>query len=84
MPKTLLFENGKIHFPYQTKLDREITDKILDEFGNIGYTDKGIQGIGAHDDLVMAIWIARMAQLYGTSGFTWDFVGEQEFLSAVA
>ena len=81
---SLLFENGKIHFPYQTKLDREITDKILDEFGNIGYTDKGIQGIGAHDDLVMAIWIARMAQLYGTSGFTWDFVGEQEFLSAVA
>lgn len=72
----LLFENGKIHFPYQTKEDKATTDMILEEFSNIGYTDKGVQGIGSHDDIVMSIWIARMAQLFGSSGFTFDFVGE--------
>lgn len=76
----ILFENGKIHFPYATKTDKEITDMVLDEFSNIGYADKGIEGIGSHDDIVMSIWLARMAMLYGTSNFTFDFVGENPFV----
>lgn len=74
----LLFENGKIKFPNATENDKKVTEKILNEFRSVGWTDKGIQGIGEHDDIVMAIWLARMAELYGSSSFIFDFVGSEE------
>ena len=77
---SLLFENGKIHFPYGDSVSKEATDKILDEFRNIGWTDKGIQGVGSHDDIVMAIWIARMASIHGKSSFIFDIIGGESDL----
>ena len=75
----ILFENGKIHFPYQTQKDRDMTDKVLNEFRNIGWTEKGkIEGIGEHDDIVMAVWLARMATVFGTSDFFADFIGMED------
>jgi phage terminase large subunit-like protein len=70
----ILFENGKMHFPYQTPQDKEMTEKIHNEFRNIGWTERGIEGIGEHDDIVMAIWLARMATVFGTAGFSFDFM----------
>ncbi|MEM4260393.1 MAG: terminase family protein [Candidatus Woesearchaeota archaeon] len=70
---SVLFENGKIKFPYATENDKKITDMILDEFRSIGWTEKGIEGIGEHDDIVMSIWIARNAYL-NKGSFTYDFI----------
>lgn len=70
----ILFENNKLKFPYATPKDKKTTDKILDEFRSIGWTEKGIEGVGEHDDIVMSIWIARNAHLYGGADFTFDFV----------
>ena len=69
----ILFENGKIRFPYRTELDKKKTEAVLEEFRNIGWTEKGIQGVGEHDDIVMSIWIARMAHLLGGGEFVFDF-----------
>lgn len=70
----ILFENGKIKFPYATEEDINQTETILDEFRNIGWTDKGIEGVGEHDDIVMSIWIARMASMYNGADFLIDFM----------
>lgn len=70
----ILFENGKIRLPYSTEKDIKITEKVLDEFRNVGWTEKGVEGIGEHDDIVMMTWIARNAYLKGGSGFSFDFI----------
>ncbi len=72
----ILFENGKFRFPYG-KNSKLTIDIIMDEFRSVGWTDHGIQGIGEHDDSVMAIWLARMASLYGSKNFLFDFVGDE-------
>jgi len=74
----ILFENAKFHFPYMIETDKEVTEEVLDEFRNIGWTEKGVQGVGEHDDIVMSIWIARMASLYGVSNFLATFIGDEE------
>lgn len=76
----ILFENGKIRFPYATKYDQEVTEKILNEFRNIGWTDRGIQGVGEHDDIVMSIWLARMAYLFNSNKFIFELIGDDDGL----
>lgn len=46
----VLFENRKFHLPYKTAEDKKITDELIAEFYGFGTE--------AHDDQVMAIWIA--------------------------
>ena len=72
---SILFENGKIKFPYATKEDKEITDMVLDEFRSIGWTEHGVQGVSSHDDIVMSVWLARMALISNSSDFVFDFIG---------
>ena len=47
----VLFENEKIRLPYKTDNDQEMTDKVVAEFYGLGTE--------AHDDIVMAAWIAQ-------------------------
>lgn len=47
---SILVENQSISWPYATAEDRKRTDKILQEFHQLG--------MGKHDDIVMATWIA--------------------------
>jgi hypothetical protein len=74
---SILFENGKMKFPYATKEDREITDMVLDEFRSIGWTEHGVQGVSSHDDIVMSVWLARMALISNSSEFIFDFIGQK-------
>lgn len=51
-----LFENRKFRFPYQTEVDREITDTIIREFSGLMRKDGKLGNFRFHDDCVMAIW----------------------------
>jgi|GEM_PF-1098951 hypothetical protein len=48
-----LLEQGKVVFPYGNAETRSMVDTMTEEFHGLG--------VNAHDDLVMAIWIAEVA-----------------------
>jgi len=54
----LHFENNRIKLPRGDEYSINMTNKMVNEFNHIGFTDKGIQGIGEHDDIVMSTWLA--------------------------
>lgn len=73
----LLFEKGRIKLPTGDKFSKDIADFILAEFGSVAWTDKGIQGIGEHDDCVMSAWLAkRGADHIGNGKFGLFFLDE--------
>lgn len=57
----LLLENGKIRFARGDARSVELTDIIISELKSFGWLDGKLQGIGSHDDTVMALWLAERA-----------------------
>ena len=55
----VLFENGKYRIPRKTERDRAITDVLLRELNHMGWEGAKVKGKGAHDDCVMALWLAE-------------------------
>jgi len=55
-------ENGKIILPYGNDESRKVSKAIIDEMSMFSITDRGrFEGVGAHDDLVMALALANSA-----------------------
>lgn len=51
------FSNRRWSFPYQTGALRvDETETLLVELGAFGYNDGKLEGVGEHDDTVMALW----------------------------
>lgn len=70
----ILFENRKFVIPRKTERDRRITDILVNELKNFTWVDGKLQGLGAHDDCVMSLYLANEAcQSYQ---FSFNFVGE--------
>lgn len=62
----LLFENGKWKLPWD-RATRDIMQEFVGQLQSFGWADGKLQGVGAHDDLVMAAWIAEHAAMFGGS-----------------
>lgn len=69
----ILFENRKIVLPRKTEKDREITDLLCNELKCFTFVEGKLQGLGAHDDMVMSLWMAIEASR--KSDFSFSFVG---------
>lgn len=54
----VLFESGHFIIPRKTERCRERTDPLINELRAFSYVDGKLQGLGAHDDCVMSLWIA--------------------------
>jgi hypothetical protein len=67
----ILLENRKIVIPRGDEESRKITDIWIDEAIQFGYIEGKLQGIGAHDDCVMAWWFVCEAIKHG--GFSFAF-----------
>ena len=52
----ILLENRKWEFPYAQGYHREEMDTFLAECEAFGWVDGKLQGVGEHDDTVMAFW----------------------------
>jgi hypothetical protein len=52
----ILLENRKWEFPYAPGYHREELDVFLAEMEAFGWVDGKLQGVGEHDDTVMAFW----------------------------
>lgn len=55
------FEHNRIKFPRGDEYSRNMTDLVASEFSSIAWTDKGIAGVGAHDDTCSSTWLGDCA-----------------------
>lgn len=67
----ILLENKKFIIPRGDAYSVQMTDIWIDEATSFGFVDGRLQGIGAHDDTVMAWWMACEAKKAG--GFSFGF-----------
>lgn len=56
----MLFENGKIKIPWAPET-RDIVQEWIGELQAFGWAEGKLQGVGAHDDTVIAQWICDHA-----------------------
>ena len=61
---TILFEQGRVKFPYGDEYSRNIVDLLMGELASIGWTNKGIESIGQHDDCVLSMFMAKRGFTY--------------------
>ena len=65
-----LLENGKIRIPRGDARSVELMDQFKHEMQAFTWVDGKLQGLGAHDDTVMAFWICNQAINQGAFEFT--------------
>ena len=70
----LLMERGKIKLPYSDTQSINTSELIASELGSIAWTDKGLQGVGNHDDAAMCVWISSCAARDVSYGFGGMFI----------
>ena len=64
------FENDKIVLPYGDNNSIKMTNSLIEELSMFSITDSGrFEGVGAHDDLVMALALANAATHTLTDSF---------------
>jgi len=64
------FENNKINLPYGDNNSRRMTSMLIEELSMFSITDSGrFEGVGAHDDLVMALALANAASQTSSEAF---------------
>jgi hypothetical protein len=71
----VLLENKKFRIPRGDAYSVEMTDKWISEMKSFTWADGKLQGVGSHDDMVMACWIADQA--IRQSGFSFS-TGEDD------
>lgn len=72
----ILLENKKFRIPRGDKKSIELTDKWIDEMQAFTWVEGKLQGVGEHDDTVMACWICDQAIKQG--GFSASFGDDDE------
>jgi hypothetical protein len=70
------FENQKIRFSRSCSEAIEFTDKIIEELSQFGWFQNKLQGAGAHDDCVIALWLAHEGIRLGGFKFTFGTEGD--------
>jgi hypothetical protein len=71
----VLFERGKIKLPYGDERSKSLSDIVLSEFNSVTFTDKGLQGVGGHDDCAMSTWFGRIGfNQVMAGGFAFEFM----------
>jgi hypothetical protein len=73
----MLLENGKLKLPWAMD-SRDRVNMLIGEMQAFGWAEGKMQGVGAHDDLVMALWIADRAAAIGGAGFGFSFTSAEE------
>ena len=68
----ILFENGKVKIPRGDQRSIDMTDVFMRELAGFSWADGRLQGVGVHDDTVMAFWLANEANR--AKSFDFEFV----------
>lgn len=70
----VLMERGKIHIPTGDQASLNAKDLIFDDLGSVAFTDKGLESVGAHDDISSSIWLATLGANKLATGFKYAFL----------
>ena len=70
----LLFERGMVRIPRGNQDSIDKADMIALELSSVTWTDKGLEGVGEHDDIAMALWITSIAAKNINTGFSFKFL----------
>lgn len=62
------FEQGKWKFPTGDQKSRDTKDLAFTELTSIAFTEKGLEGVGEHDDIAMALWHLKLALTHKAGG----------------
>ena len=68
----VLFQQGRFHFPVGDEHSRNEVDWLFGQLGSMAYTNKGIQGVGSHDDGPSGLW--KAVQTAQQQVFRWGSV----------
>jgi len=72
----VLLENRKFRIPRGDANSIEMTDRWISEMKSFTWMEGKLQGVGSHDDMVMACWIADRA--IKDTGFSFENTGETQ------
>jgi len=70
----ILFQRGKIKLPRGDSYSIDTTDLMCAEFASVTWTDKGLEGVGEHDDIAMMTWVSSLAAKHAITGFGVGFL----------
>lgn len=70
----ILFERGKIHIPVGDQYSQNVKDLIFSDLGSVAFTEKGLESVGAHDDISSSFWLASLGANQLSTGFRYSFV----------
>ena len=70
----LLYEMGKIKCPRGNDFDKDMGDLLASELSSVTWTDKGLEGVGEHDDTALALWLLTIAAKKISTGFSFKFL----------
>jgi hypothetical protein len=73
-----LIENGKLRLARGNAESIQKTDVLIAELGAFAWVDGKLQGVGAHDDTVMATWIADQAVRASRRFTLWTATADEE------
>ena len=70
----ILFERGKIRIPRGNQDSIDTADSLATELSSVTWTEKGLEGVGEHDDQAMALWLTSIAAKKISQGFSFKFL----------
>jgi hypothetical protein len=70
----LLMERGKIKLPRGDQHSIDMTDLLASELMSVTWTDKGLEGVGEHDDMAMSLWLNSVGVKKVSTGFNFGFL----------
>ncbi len=70
----ILFERGKIKIPRGDQKSIDISDSLASELSSVTWTEKGLEGVGEHDDQAMSLWLNSIAAKKISTGFSFKFL----------
>lgn len=70
----ILFERGKIKIPRGDQRSIDLADSMASELMSVTWTEKGLEGVGEHDDQAMSLWLNSIGAKKLTTGFSFKFL----------
>lgn len=70
----LLLERGKIKIPRGDQASIDQSDSLALELMSVTWTEKGLEGVGEHDDQAMSLWLNTIGAKKVTTGFSFKFM----------
>lgn len=71
----IMFERGTFKIPTGNQQSKDFADTAILQFSSIAFTEKGLQGVGEHDDIPLSFYLSTIGARNLSAGqFRFDFM----------